>query len=255
MGIVKPSWVIEEWFTQCPFNYCDHFGTQEVLATMCIICRDDVQRKKLYKKAGKDPYDVANVFSELANSLVQIHQMVEKHANEQGIDLDSIPDEEDTAPKCGTYPIFNLIQEYGDSVEKVIHNLSEVPASTELELVMKAMDALSHSRSYIIAKTARALHSQYEEKSDEIMQDLADSKTSALFAYMAIERNSRALTALAYHPPLHHLRKKHVALAKASLSLAQMFRENFFPNERVVYEEFGTEEYDTCFEKYALSRE
>lgn len=58
MGVVKPPWVSKDWFAQCPFNYCDHFGEKEILATVCKICKDELNRLKLYKKAGKDPYDI-----------------------------------------------------------------------------------------------------------------------------------------------------------------------------------------------------
>lgn len=247
MGVFRPPWISKEWFGKCPFNYCDHFGNQEVLATICIICKDDVQRKKLYKKAGKDPNDWNNVFQDLADNLVQVHKMIEKDAKRLGIDLNNIPDEEDPAPKPETYPIFNIVRDYGDNVEKIIKNLSVVPIDTNMELVIKAVDALAHSRGYVIAKTARALHSQYEERSDPNMEDLADSKTSALFAYVAIERNSRALLALAKHKPLREIKENYLKFAAVSLELAQMIQDAFFPDEIVTYEEFGCEEYDVCF--------
>lgn len=230
-----------------PFNYCDHFGNQEVLATICKICRDDVQRKKLYKKAGKDPYDWEYVFQDLADNLVEVHKMIEKDAKRLGIDLNNLPDEEDNAPEPETYPIFNIVRDYGDQVEKIIKNLSEVPIDTNIELVTKAVDVLAHSRSYIIAKTARALHSKYEESGDPIMEELADSKTSALFAYMAIERNSRALFALAKHKPLRELKENHLKFAAVSVEVAQMIQDTFFSKDTLTFEELGCEEYDICF--------
>lgn len=247
MGVFRPPWVSKEWFAKCPFNYCDHFGDQEVAATICKICRDDVQRKKLYKKAGKDPYDLKYVFQDLADNLVKVHKMIEKDAKRLGIDLNNIPDEEDTTPEPETYPIFRLIKNYGDHVEKIINNLSAIPIDANTELVTKAVDVLAHSRSYIIAKTARALNSKYEEQNDPLMEELADSKTSALFAYIAIERNSRALFALAKHKLLSNLKARHLKFAAVSLEVAQMIQDTFFPDDTLAYEEFGCEEYDVCF--------
>ncbi len=249
MGVVRPPWISKSWFTKCPFNYCDHFGNQEVLATVCKVCKEDLDRKRFYKKAGKDPNDPKYVFQDMVENFTKVHKMIEKDAKRLGIDLAAIPDEEDSAPEPDTYPIFLLMQSYGDQVEKIIKNLSAVPLDTNMELVTRAIDGLAHSRGYIIAKTARALHSRYEEKDDEIMQELADSKTSALFAYMAIERNSRALLALATHKPLRTWQETHIKFASVSLELLDMLREEFFPEDALDYEEFGSEEYDKCFKE------
>lgn len=250
MGVVRPPWISKEWFAKCPFNYCDHFGNQEVLATVCKICKEDVERKRFYKKAGKDPNDLKYAFQDVAQNLAKVHKMIEKDAKRLGIDLDNLPEEKDPSPAPETYTIFLIIRDYGDNVEKIIKNLSEVPVDTNTELVIKVVDVLSHSRSYITAKTGRALHSKYEEEHDPFMVELADSKTSALFVYMAIERNSRALLALARHKPLRHLREKHLKFAAVSLRVLQMLKENFFPEDDLMYEEFGCEEYDSCFNKY-----
>lgn len=252
MGVFRPPWISKEWFTKCPFNYCDHFGDQEVLATVCKICKEDVQRKKFYKKAGKDPNDWKYVFQDLADNLAKVHKMIEEDAKRLGIDLNNIPDEEDSVPEPETYPVFLLIRDYGDCFEKIIKNLSAVPIDTNTELVVKAIDVLAHSRGYVIAKTARALHSKYEERDNPIMEELADSKTSALFVYIAIERNSRALLALAKHKPLRELRKEHLKFAAVSLEMMQILQDYFFPEDDLIYEEFGCEEYDECFEKTKL---
>lgn len=247
MGMIRPPWITKDWFSQCPFNYCDHFGNQERLATVCKICKDDVMRKKLYEKAGKDPNNWENVFKDIADSFAQMHMMLEKEAKRLGIDLNNLPDEEDSVPEPETYPIYKLIRSYGDQVEKVIKKFEVVPTDANIELLSRAMDVLSHSRFYIMAKTARALRSTYEDKDDPDMQELADSKTSALFAYMAIERNSRALIALAKHKPLRDLKEENLKFAAVSLEMAQMLQDEFFPDDKLFYEEFGCEEYDECF--------
>lgn len=82
---------------------------------------------------------------------------------------------------------------------------------------------------------------------DPIMEELADSKTSALFAYTTIERNSRALLALAKHKPLINLKVKHLRFAAVSLEVAQMIQDTFLPEDTLAYEEIGCEEYDVCF--------
>lgn len=111
---------------------------------------------------------------------------------------------------------------------------------------------LCHSRTYIIAKTARALHSKYEREDDDIGQELADSKTSAFFAYAAIKRNSLAL--LAFNRFLKiidindlELRQTFFEIAEISDELAEYLKKEFFPQDKLNYIELGCEDYDRTF--------
>lgn len=237
MGVIRPPWISKEWFSQCPFNYCDHFGEKKLLATVCKICKDEIKRLKLYKKAGKDPYDMKNVLSDIGKDLAKTLAMVTKKAQEMGIDLDNLPDEPESPPH-ESYPIFNTVKKYGDKIEKTIKQLEVMPIDTDKEIVLKAVDAFSHSRHYIVAKIGRALFSKWEEAKDP-QDDLDDSKTSAFLAYIAIDRNSKAFLSLAQQKPLMSMRIKYLKLAELSLSLCELIREEFFPDDKLEYEEFG----------------
>lgn len=113
-----------------------------------------------------------------------------------------------------------------------------------------AVDVFSHSRYYIVVKTGRALSSRWEEKRDP-EDDTFDAKTSAFLAYVAIERNSRAALALARHKPLTELKQQHLKFAKASLEVALALKQEFFPKDKLLYSEFGCENYDETF--YSMS--
>ncbi len=237
MGVIRPPWISKEWFSQCPFNYCDHFGDKELLATVCKICKDEIKRLELYKKSGKDPYDMKNVLKDVGQDLAKAIVMVSKKAEEMGIDLSNLPDEEDE-PVKESYPIFNTVKKYADKIEKTIKQLEIIPIDSDKGIVLKAVDSFSHSRYYIIAKIGRAFSSKWEEaKYPE--DDLDDSKTSAFLAYIVIDRNSRAFLALARHKPLMSMRIRYLKLAALSLSLCDLIREKFFPEDKLEYEEFG----------------
>lgn len=246
MGVIRPPWVSKSWFDKCPFNYCDHFGNQKLLAIICKICKEDLKRKEFYKKLGVDPYDWKYVFKDMRDDLAKVHKMLEKEAKRLGIDLDNLEDIEEP-PGPETYPIFKLVKKYGDQVEKIIKNLQVIPINADLNLVMKTVDVLSHSRHYIIAKIGRSLSSRWEGEKDP-RDDLNDSKTSALFAYVAIERNSRALLALSKHKPLKELKEKFIKFAAVSLDIAEVIKEEFFPKDKLIYKELGCEEYDRLFD-------
>lgn len=242
MGVIRPPWVSKEWFAQCPFNYCDHFGDKELLASVCKICKEEIEREERYTKEGKDPYDMKNVLRDIGKDLALAMTMVSKKAREMGIDIDNIPDEEDSEPPHESYPMFNTIKKYGDKIENAIKNLEIIPINADTHLVLKTVDVLSHSRYYIIAKIGRALSSRWDEaKYPE--DDLDDSKTSAFLAYIAIERNSSAFLALSSHKPLVALKKKYLELAHASLVVCELIKEEFFQHDKLEYEEFGYSEF------------
>lgn len=241
MGVIRPPWVSKDWFSQCPFNYCDHFGDQKLLSSVCKVCKEDLKRIEKYKLEGKDPHDLKNVFKDVGENLANALIMVAKQAKEMGIDLDNLPDPPEPPP-YESYPIFNTVSNYGKKVEKTITALQEVPVDADMDLVMKTVDALSHSRHYIIAKIGRATHSRWDEEQDPD-DELDDSKTSAFLAYIAIERNSRALIALSRHKSLAYLKQKHLKLAQTSLRLCEAIKEEFFPEDKLVYEEFGQIDY------------
>lgn len=241
MGVIRPPWVSKDWFTKCPFNYCDHFGNQELLSSVCKVCKADLERIEKYKKQGKDPQDLKNVFIDIGKNLANTMAMVTKHAKEMGIDLDNLPELPEEPPH-ESYPIFNTVSSYGKRVERTINELQEIPMDADMELVIKSASALSHSRHYMVAKIGRAVGSRFEEEQDPD-DDLDDSKTSAFLAYIAIERNSRALISLAKHKPLTYLKEKHLKLAKTSLKLCGAIKEEFFPKDKLIYEEFGQIDY------------
>jgi hypothetical protein len=127
--------------------------------------------------------------------------------------------------------------------------LEFVPPDTNARLVMKAGDVLSHSRSYAQVKIARALSSRWRErKRDEI--EIADSKTSALFAYLAIDRNRRTLKRLSKYKPLARLRKSFLKMSKISADLLEVIKGEFFPKDEIaetVSDEFGCDSYNKLF--------
>lgn len=240
MGVIRPPWISKAWFSKCPFNYCDHFGDKEILATVCKICKDELMRNRLYQNAGKNPYAIENVFDDVVQNFQQAIHMIEKDAERLGIDLDNLPEIEDEEPPSPEKrPLYNVLQGYRKQIQKTIQELQIIPSAADQALVEKTVDVLDHSQLYMIVKIARALHSRLEEKDDPIMQELADSKTSTFFAYIAVKRNGAALLALSKHKPLHTRREVYLKLAAISMEVAAMIQEEFFPDEKLIYEEFG----------------
>lgn len=241
MGVIRPPWISKEWFSQCPYNYCDHFGNKEELAKLCKICRTEIDREVLYRKQGKDPHELQYVFKDMAKDLASVMVSVKKTAEEMGIDINHLPELEE-GPHPDTYALYKLVQRYGTRIEKACQELEIIPVGTDEVIVSKAIDAFAHSRYFVISKISRAFNSKWEEKHDPD-DDLQDSKTAAFYAYVAVERNSRAFLTLARHKPLIEMKKKHLQLAKYSLAVSLMIRETFFPDDELEYIEFGYDDF------------
>jgi len=252
MGVIRPPWVTKSWFTKCPFNYCDHFGDKLVLATLCRICNDEVQRLKLYKKAGKDPNDMKEVMKDIGDSLTHAMYLLHKDAERMGIDLNNLDDIDiEESPEPSTYPLFQDTFSYGKALDSLIKKLSNTPilASNEnLFLLEKVIEVLSHARFYMLAKIGRAYSSKWEEDKDPD-DDLDDAKTSAFLAYIAIKRNEYALKKLIQEGVMRPSDVRlAVQLRRTSEEIAEWIQQEFFPKDKLIYQEFGCNSYNKLFE-------
>lgn len=248
MGVVHPPWVSDKDYKSTPFNYCDHFGDQKELSLECKICKDDIKWREKCTREGKDPNDIGEALKEVGKKFALVKEMVQRDAKKRGIDLDASLDEPTKKPPSAKrYKIYKLICKYGDKIHSVLKDLEEVPSHANIKVILKAIDVLAHSRTYMIVKIARALNSRWEEQRDSDFAVVNDSKTSALLAYMAIERNSRALYWLANQKPLSVTRRKYLKLAKISIDLLEIIQDEFFEGIEPEYKEFGCDSYNKLF--------
>jgi hypothetical protein len=221
MGLIRPPWISKSWFIRYPFNYCDHFGDKKILAKVCVICKEDL-------KTGHK--DIKQVLKQVGRNLAKTIKLVRKDAKAMGIDIDNLQDmENEPDPDPNTNVLYRIVCKYGEQID-IFRKLFEfVPQETNVDLLSRVIDVLDHSRFYMISKIRRALSND----------DLEDSKTSAFLAYIAVERNSRALLALSRHRPLCDHKMQILLLAENSLNVITLIQEEFFPDEILEYEEFG----------------
>ncbi|MBI2442661.1 MAG: hypothetical protein HYV40_01990 [Candidatus Levybacteria bacterium] len=236
MGLIKPPWISKEWFDKCPFNYCDHFGDEDFLASVCKICRD-TRREKFSEETSEEVRSID----------------LKKQAFKFQLDKGLLPEngsdtlEGDDSFTVAVNKLLHLLTRYGNSIQKILNVFWYLPDSEKTELIRRAQEVLSHSRHYAHVKIRRAYSSSLEEQVSEISDELKDSKTSALFAYVAIERDSRAFLALAREGVISPLNETFLDLADISLELMELINRIFFPRDRPRYADLGCEEYDMCF--------
>jgi len=247
MGMIRPPWISKDWFSQCPFNYCDHFGDKKVLAKVSKICKEEAGRIEKYRKLGKDPYVWENIFKDVAENFARTMVMLRRDAKRLGIDLDNIPDRDEEELVHEDFPIYRVVYGYGEMVQQLINKLFPLSDKYRLEQLSKTVDVMSHSRLYVVVKTARALNGKYLREDNEISRELADSKTSAFFAYIAIQRNIKSTLALSHQVKNYFQKEKFLEFSLLSQEVAEQLRQEFFPDDNLIYREIGYEEYDQIF--------
>lgn len=241
MGIVRPPWITKEWFFKYTFNYCDHFGDKKLLSKVCKVCADDERRIVKYKLK-----DVALDFKKAS-------VLLEKGAKKFNIDLSKLPDYEKNTPEPETYPLYRVVEKYSRIVQKLIDIISPIARKTRIKLLFMTNDCLEHSQHYIIAKIGRAFSSRREEEGDPFLQEVHDGETSAFLAYLAIQRNVKALVALSRFFKMMEIgsirsRETFLEFADVSQDLAEQIKLEFFPDYFLEIEELGCEEYDAVFD-------
>lgn len=234
MGVIKPPWIDKDWFDTCPYNYCDHFGDADFLMRVCIICRDTKRET------------VDEVLLEKSTSLQDRRTDFRLEEGVLPEDKIYILDGNDSFTNAVNTLLYQL-QKYGNAVQKIINVFWYLPESQKTELIKKAQAVLSHSRHYAYIKIRRAYSSYLEEQVEKEGDGLKDSKTSALFAYVALERNSRAFFALAREEVISPLNETHLEMAEISLEQMELIKRIFFPTTKLTYTDVGCEHYDACF--------
>lgn len=249
MGVFRLPWVSEEWLWQCPFNYCDHFGDKEVLAKICTICKEDLAREAEYQKLDDELAKQEAVFDNLEDALEHASALLGREVKEDPKTGEIVSKQPQIREPEEEYPLYQVAHQYGREIHTVIMKLINSNQFGENKMLSAAIDVLMHSENYVAVKISRAVFSRAEEVKMAI-DELDDSKTSAFFAYAALERNAKALDALAnQQPPLSTL-TEYDHLAELSHKLATMIRDDFFAETDMNFEEYGCESYNNLFQAH-----
>jgi hypothetical protein len=228
-GAVRPPWINKEDFYHLPFNYCDRWCERCDLTEICRVFQDEQKSRKKFIKQGKDPDSWEYVFETVRDNLEKTMKLIEKGAKRWRIDLSKIDDSDyQPQPRPQKFPLYNLVEKFSKSLEKLLKNLEMVPIETDGRLVLENREVISHYRFLILAKTYRALTSKLEEDKDKDKDDQTfDSKTSAFIVVNGLMSISEALANLTKHRPLQPLKSRMVRLGKTSLDLAKVINSQF----------------------------
>lgn len=198
------------------FNYCDRWCEHCPMTSRCRVYYDTERKKAEHIRKGEDPYDWNILMQDVKEDFEETLQLLKKAAEEQGIDLESIPDEEYERPDPSEHPLNLRAKNYMHNTHKFLKKLREaleaegndllkridiMPSPAEelkkFEDINFCYEVLSWYHTLVHVKIYRALCSKIESaraKNEEFAKwDMDDANGSAKVAYDGITRSIIAL--------------------------------------------------------------
>jgi hypothetical protein len=122
-------------FKSSPYNYCDYRCEQCEERDHCRVYKEDHERLLDHYVKGEDPHDPEIFASDLKEIFEKTTKMLSEIAQEKGIDLDPVPEEEVPRIDPHDYIIYRLAHEYCRQSHMLIKSLQKdgIPEPIESE--------------------------------------------------------------------------------------------------------------------------
>lgn len=188
-----------EKFKPLPFNYCNYRCEKCGDSLACPVATGESVRKLEKVGNGNDPGDLATLGQDVAQSLQDAVDLLEKIALEEGISLSEEDlDRVESPPPPETFPLVRLSEKFRKETSRL---LEQDLATVVLDEVAfkERIEELVWNLTLISAKLYRALSGKwYAERVEEESGafDLQDSVRSAQVALRALESNLAILNEL-----------------------------------------------------------
>jgi len=185
-------------YIQGIFNYCDRWCEQCTMVSHCRLYDDGQKRLQKHYERGKDPYDMEIVLKDMEEDMKETMQLLSKAAEEQGIDLDNLPDEDCDSPDPKDCPLYIQAHNYSHLVhaflDKLYKSMEEEGTSFDSD-IFSCYEVISWYHALIPAKLYRALSSNMDHEIEEELKQISmeDASGSAKVAYLGLTRSIIAL--------------------------------------------------------------
>lgn len=195
------------------YNYCDRWCERCPMTAKCYVYWQEQQTKAEHRAAGRDPADWAVVLDDVKKQFQQAGRLLREAAEEQGWNLDDIPDAESMRPDPSHHPLHRRAEAYtaaahafvtdfrqrvvreGEVVEERAGVVDPERAASAFRKILDAYEVLSWYHTLIPAKVHRALSSKMEAEEDEEGRSFhwRDALGSARVAREGVVRSMAAL--------------------------------------------------------------
>jgi len=192
------------------YNYCDRWCERCPLKDRCLLYAKEAKRLARHKTRGEDPYDWNIVMQDIKEDFGETLTLLRKFAEEQGIDINELPEEEPEPYDPSNHPLmktgnnyFEMTRKYLEELRKIINEEREdlakrveiIPSAEgdieTLKEIISNYEIISWYHTLISVKIHRALQGKMEHDEDEFAQSDADG--SAKVAYIGIMKSMNAL--------------------------------------------------------------
>jgi len=207
----------EERFIPGIYNYCDRWCERCRLTNRCFLYHRESKREAEHLAKGKDPHDWDIVLQDMfAESFQEAKKLLQKHAEEQGIDLNAIdtesipqpPDPSEHPLNVKAHRYTTAAHKFLDKLRNIINEeiedintgniLPQLESANNIEEIKECFEVISWYHTLIAAKIDRALFSKMEaeQEEDEELADYSqdDADGSAKIAYDGLVKSMDALT-------------------------------------------------------------
>lgn len=117
-----------------------------------MVYKENQERLLQHYLKGEDPEDPEVFLNDLNEIFEKTQKMIKAAAEEQGIDLDEIPDQEIERVDPRTYLIYNLVYEYFNRARQLINELEKEGIPEEIE---EEFEDFIWYHTLLVAKTGR----------------------------------------------------------------------------------------------------
>ncbi len=217
----------EKRFIPGIYNYCDRWCERCQMTQRCFLYYQDSRRTAEHLAKGEDPHDWNIILQDVHKNLQETMEMIRKHAEEEGIDLEaidtkSLPEELDPSEhplhvKAHKYSMatHEFLKKCRNIINEDIKNINtgnvilQLEAAENIEEIKECFEVISWYHMFIAVKINRALHSKMEaeQEGDEKYTSFSweDASGSAKIAYDGLVKSMDALTkALEWNQSLHN---------------------------------------------------
>ena len=203
----------EERFIPGIYNYCDRWCERCNMTQRCLLYHKNSRREMEHRLKGEDSHDWDIVLQDLHESFQETLELLRKHAEEEGIDLDAIDTESVISELAdpSDHPLHIKANKYMDDAHKFLEKLHNIinedieninagnTLAEDIEEIKECFEVISWYHMQIATKIHRALCGKMEAEEEEYgesdeFSSMHDANGSAKVAYHGLIRTMDALT-------------------------------------------------------------
>ena len=132
----------------------------------CKICGQIKKDRQRHIECGEDPDSMESAFADVGSNLAETLRMVKKHAEEMGIDVENIDDDDiEKTPESHEFPLYNKVAEWRENIRLFAKTAAE--QEDPWLLTEEAEDLLWYINTLTVKVCTQLYNKSHLDKGDE----------------------------------------------------------------------------------------